>query len=135
MEVFYAYIRQLAPEINGTSETKIFKQDEVFEGANRMENINYEEKNTVSKEETAKGIVEIEEEKCKGCEICVLVCPQGCIKLNQAVFNTRGFHPAEFIYQGKKGGCIACGLCYMVCPDYAITTIKKLKKRSAGNEV
>ena len=100
-----------------------------------MGDINKEGKNTISKEEMVKVIVEVDQEKCKGCEVCVVVCPQGCIKLNRAVFNTRGFHPAEFIYQGKKGGCTACGLCYMVCSDYAVTTIKKLKKRSPGNEV
>ncbi len=76
----------------------------------------------------AKAIVEITGEKCKGCAVCVVVCPRGCIQLELTTFNANGFHPAKFTYHGTKGDCNACGLCYMVCPDYAVTTIKKLHK-------
>jgi len=87
-----------------------------------------EEKNTTKNEERTKAIVEITGDKCKGCVICVVVCPQGCLELDQSVYNAKGFHPARFTCQGRKGACTACGICYMVYPDYAITAIKKLKK-------
>ncbi len=83
--------------------------------------------------EMAKAIVEIAQERCKGCEVCVVVCPRGCLELDQKVFNAQGFHPSEFNYHGKKGTCNACGLCYMVCPDWAITKIKKLKKEECAD--
>jgi 2-oxoglutarate ferredoxin oxidoreductase subunit delta len=86
------------------------------------------EKDMQIDEEMAKAIIELAKERCKGCEVCVVVCPQGSLELDQTVFNALGFHPVKFTYQGKKGNCTACGLCYMVCPDYAITTIEKLKK-------
>lgn len=79
--------------------------------------------------ERQKAVVEISGEKCKGCEICVVVCAQGCLDLNRSVYNEKGFHPASFAYQGTNGGCTACGLCYLVCPDYAISAVKTLKKK------
>lgn len=87
-----------------------------------------------STKEMAKAVVEIIGEKCKGCEICVVICAQGCLELNQSVYNAKGFHPASFTYQGKRGACTGCGLCYMVCPDYAISAVKKLKKTAQHRE-
>lgn len=67
--------------------------------------------------------VVIIEERCKACELCVVTCPQGNLKLSTRL-NHAGFHPAEFSYQGVKGSCTACGVCYWVCPDFAISEIK-----------
>lgn len=82
--------------------------------------------------ETEAAIVEIIAEKCKGCEICVVVCTHGCLALDRGVFNAKGFHPAKFTFSGANGGCTACGLCYMVCPDYAIAAVKTLKKEESN---
>jgi 2-oxoglutarate ferredoxin oxidoreductase subunit delta len=79
--------------------------------------------------EQPKAIVEIAQEKCKGCELCVSVCPQQCIALDQTVFNSKGFHPAKYSFHGLKGDCTACGLCYMICPDYAVRSIKIRKEK------
>ena len=76
-----------------------------------------------------KAMVEIAREKCKGCEICLSVCPQGCLQLDRTVFNSKGFHPAVYSYQGSVGHCTACGLCYMVCPDYAVRSVKIYKEK------
>jgi len=67
--------------------------------------------------------VAILEELCKGCEICVVTCPQGNLKLSPRL-NHAGFHPAEFSYRGVKGECTGCGVCYWVCPDFAISEIR-----------
>jgi len=67
--------------------------------------------------------VAILESRCKACELCVVTCPQGNLKLSTHL-NHAGFHPAEFSYQGTKGECTACGVCYWVCPDFAISEIK-----------
>ena len=67
--------------------------------------------------------VAILDERCKACELCVVVCPQGNLKLSTRL-NHAGFHPAEFSYHGAKGDCTGCGICYWVCPDFAISEIK-----------
>lgn len=86
------------------------------------------------KEKYPKAMVEIYPEKCKGCGICAAICPRGCLGLDQEVFNSKGFHPAGYVFRGSKGECTGCGLCYMVCPDYAIYAIKTLKKRGGLHE-
>ncbi len=67
--------------------------------------------------------VRILDEVCKACELCVLTCPQGNLKLSTKL-NHAGFHPAEFSYMGTKGECTGCGICYWVCPDFAISEIQ-----------
>lgn len=66
--------------------------------------------------------VKILDERCKACELCVVVCPQGNLKLSTKL-NHSGFHPAEFTYRGAKGECTGCAICYWVCPDFAISEI------------
>ena len=67
--------------------------------------------------------VKILEERCKACELCVVTCPQGNLKLSTKL-NQAGFHPAEFFYRGTKGECTGCAICYWVCPDFAISEIQ-----------
>lgn len=67
--------------------------------------------------------VEILWERCKACELCVVTCPQGNLKLSTKL-NRAGFHPAEFTYRGTKGECTGCAICYWVCPDFAINEVK-----------
>lgn len=74
-----------------------------------------------------KNIVAIDLERCKGCNLCVVVCPQQNLSLSTSL-NRNGYHPAVFSYHGKKGDCTACGLCYLNCPDFAITEVRSLKK-------
>lgn len=84
----------------------------------------------VLNEQLPKAVVEIDADRCKACELCVVICPHGCLRLNRSVYNANGFHPAVFSHQGPKGRCSACGLCYLVCPDYAVTKI--MLRRSEG---
>lgn len=60
--------------------------------------------------------IEIDRERCKGCELCVLYCPKSLIKLETAI-NKRGVHPAKF---SSKEGCTGCSFCALICPDLAI---------------
>jgi 2-oxoglutarate ferredoxin oxidoreductase subunit delta len=62
----------------------------------------------------------IDEERCKGCKLCIPVCPKNLITISQRL-NSKGYHPAE---QVKEGECTACGLCYLICPDVAIEVWK-----------
>ncbi len=65
----------------------------------------------------AKGIVKINGERCKGCELCVSVCPKTVLKLHEKEFNSKGYRPAH----PATEECIGCGSCALVCPDGAIS--------------
>lgn len=70
------------------------------------------------------GKVSINEEFCKGCGICVSVCPQRLLKISSHVSKT-SYRPAEFT--DSEGKCTGCGLCAVVCPDVAIQVYKNRK--------
>ncbi len=66
----------------------------------------------------SKGRVTFDENICKGCGLCVSVCPTKIISLDENKINTKGYHPATIIDKDK---CIACASCAQMCPDVAIT--------------
>jgi len=68
-----------------------------------------------------KGYIEIDEDKCKGCGLCISFCPQNLIRFSER-FNIKGYHPVEFYDPNEK--CLVCGFCYRICPDAAITVYK-----------
>ncbi|OAA31884.1 tungsten formylmethanofuran dehydrogenase [Kosmotoga arenicorallina S304] len=68
-----------------------------------------------------KNFVEIDEERCKGCGLCISVCPKKVLDFADH-FNSKGYHPAT---QVDKENCIGCGFCYMMCPDTAITVYRE----------
>ncbi|MBQ9513576.1 MAG: 4Fe-4S dicluster domain-containing protein [Clostridia bacterium] len=57
------------------------------------------------------------EERCKGCGLCVTVCPKGIIALAKEKINGKGYHPAENTDVSK---CIGCAFCATICPDTVI---------------
>ena len=61
--------------------------------------------------------VSFNEERCKGCGLCVSACPKGIIALAKEKINAKGYHPAEVIEQDK---CIGCASCAIMCPDTVI---------------
>ncbi len=67
----------------------------------------------------AKGMIQINREKCKGCQLCVSFCPKGRIAVSKGL-NEKGYYPAEFTPAEGKEGCTGCTTCAIVCPDLAI---------------
>jgi 2-oxoglutarate ferredoxin oxidoreductase subunit delta len=68
------------------------------------------------------GYIEIDQEFCKGCKLCIEVCPKGVISLSNAL-NLSGYHPANFTERDVKKGkrrCTGCSLCAVMCPEVAI---------------
>jgi 2-oxoglutarate ferredoxin oxidoreductase subunit delta len=59
----------------------------------------------------------IEENLCKGCGLCVSVCPKHVLKISEQV-SGKGYFPA---YQAKPEDCVQCAICCTMCPDVAIS--------------
>ncbi len=59
----------------------------------------------------------IEVDRCKGCGLCVMVCPKKVLEISERV-NNLGYFPA---YQAHPEACVLCGICFTMCPDVAIS--------------
>ncbi len=62
--------------------------------------------------------IEIIEDRCKSCGLCIDVCPKDCIELGTTV-NALGVNPAVY-----GSGCVGCGNCALICPDVCIEVFK-----------
>lgn len=60
----------------------------------------------------------VDENICKGCEMCVHACPRKIIALDKEKINVKGYHPARLTDEEQ---CIGCAMCATMCPDVAIT--------------
>lgn len=56
------------------------------------------------------------EERCKGCELCTVVCPKKIIALSDRM-NSIGYRISSCIDESK---CIGCMMCAKACPDMVI---------------
>jgi NAD-dependent dihydropyrimidine dehydrogenase PreA subunit len=68
-----------------------------------------------------RGRLEIDEEECKGCGLCIEACPPKVISLSERL-NHFGYRTA--LYLGR--GCTACGICFMACPEPGAITVLRL---------
>ena len=70
---------------------------------------------------STKGKIIIDKERCKGCGLCVEVCPGNNIYMGKSL-NKKGYPTACFKEQPaeRQKECTACTLCALVCPDSTI---------------
>lgn len=54
--------------------------------------------------------LEITQQWCKSCDICVKLCPERCLRLNEE----------RIVELAQPEKCTGCRLCEMLCPDFAI---------------
>ena len=67
-----------------------------------------------------RGAIVVDNERCKGCSLCVVACPVKVISLAKEV-NAKGYNYArEYV----EDTCIGCSACATVCPDGCITLYK-----------
>jgi 2-oxoglutarate ferredoxin oxidoreductase subunit delta len=66
-------------------------------------------------------VLNIDSDKCKGCEICITVCPKKLLAISEEV-NSGGLHFVEI--QNAKD-CIGCKSCAIICPDSVFSIFKK----------
>ena len=67
------------------------------------------------------AMVTINDERCKGCGLCVRACPRKIMQLSKTKLNSKGYHPAEVV---DMGACTACASCARTCPDVVIQVEK-----------
>jgi 2-oxoglutarate ferredoxin oxidoreductase subunit delta len=74
----------------------------------------------------------IERDKCKGCLLCVSVCPKGLIIVDKDL-NQKGVNPVKFSplvsripskARQVNDECLGCSLCAIMCPDCCIEVYK-----------
>ncbi len=61
--------------------------------------------------------VTFNEDRCKGCGLCVDACPKKIVIMAKDRINQKGFHPATVVEMDK---CIGCAFCATMCPDVVI---------------
>ena len=64
--------------------------------------------------------LDIADDHCKGCGLCVDACPKHVLALDPIVVNPLGYHPVRLM---DAGACTSCALCARICPD-AIFTVR-----------
>jgi 2-oxoglutarate ferredoxin oxidoreductase subunit delta len=77
----------------------------------------------------AKGIVVIDEDRCKGCGLCVAVCPTHALCMAEGRFNVKGYTPVEV---ADPEACTGCGVCAVICPDVVFTVYRQKRKHSSA---
>ena len=65
--------------------------------------------------------VVVDDERCKGCNLCVTACPNDALALSKTRYNSRGLAIVELV---NNDACTSCGICSKICPDVALEVYK-----------
>jgi len=72
---------------------------------------------TRRRKKTGRWKIELRQDWCKGCYMCIEICPVEGIFARSDEIGARGFQPVLV----DPEGCTGCMLCELLCPDLAIT--------------
>jgi 2-oxoglutarate ferredoxin oxidoreductase subunit delta len=68
--------------------------------------------------------LEIAIDRCKGCRLCIDVCPRHVLALDETFVNALGYHP---VWLTGPDQCTSCALCARICPDAVYTVYARPK--------
>jgi 2-oxoglutarate ferredoxin oxidoreductase subunit delta len=68
--------------------------------------------------------LDIADDRCKGCGLCVEICPKDVLALDPVVVNPLGYHPVRLV---DDVACTSCALCARICPDAIFTVYTRPK--------
>jgi len=71
------------------------------------------------------GKTVIDAERCKGCGLCVAVCPKKTIVIS-TISNKNGYFPA----QTDSRNCTGCAACAIICPEAIIEVLRDSSGRA-----
>jgi Pyruvate/2-oxoacid:ferredoxin oxidoreductase delta subunit len=74
-----------------------------------------------------RGQLQVNQDECKGCGLCVAACPPRAIELSERI-NRYGYRTATYVGRG----CTGCGICFLACPEPGAITVLQAVKRPAG---
>lgn len=69
-----------------------------------------------------RGTVEIEADLCKGCGLCIAMCPNDLLVRSENL-NRLGYRYAEYVGEG----CNGCAVCFHACPEPGGITVTRFR--------
>lgn len=70
------------------------------------------------------GAIVINQERCKGCGLCIEACPKSIISFTGKSVNAHGY---PYVSATNMDNCIGCASCGIICPDGCITVYRAPK--------
>lgn len=70
--------------------------------------------------------VQINENMCKGCEICIEFCPLNVFRISDKL-NRKGYYLPIVV---REEECTGCRICELMCPELAIVLTSKDKSET-----
>jgi len=64
--------------------------------------------------------LEIRQDRCKSCSLCVEYCPKECLEISPGL-NAQGYRPVGLKVDAE---CTGCAICARMCPDVVIEVWK-----------
>jgi 2-oxoglutarate ferredoxin oxidoreductase subunit delta len=77
----------------------------------------------------SRGDVQIAEQLCKGCCLCVAACPPQVLSQSKRL-NRQGYYAIAYLGEG----CTGCGICFYVCPEPGAITVRVRKEKASEAE-
>ena len=66
----------------------------------------------------------IDEELCKGCQICIELCARDVFAVSEQI-NQRGYYVPVPTHLDK---CTVCQICELICPELAVILVQTTEK-------
>ena len=82
----------------------------------------------------AKAKVVIRKDRCKGCELCISVCPKHILAIDDTEVNINGYHAVNIIAEEECIACAAAALCVRMVPSIYTELNRRSKEMSTSEK-